>query len=251
MKKILLALSALMIFCAIPVFSQAETTKHSGPYLFKGGNVKILVPPPTNAFIEVGYANDGFLRELVHGEKLSKGYFALKADYNETMDRLNNLHIVPSNSSVFARIFVQEEVLNFNAEDFKTTVDNTKIEIGDSVASNVKESKEMFLKRVDSLGVYSDQLDTRTSLGRLFSKSNAYGYGVLIKDKREDETAYVVAGFAIIRVNDKMLSIYLYAPYKDANTLTWIQKTTERWSDAILASNKTAEFSISSVAVDR
>ena len=45
-------------------------------------------------------------------------------------------------------------------------------------------------------------------------------------------------GGAILRVKKKLLFVYLNAEYKNENTIRWLRKATEQWSDAVLQTNQ-------------
>ncbi|VAV83830.1 hypothetical protein MNBD_DELTA01-602 [hydrothermal vent metagenome] len=244
MKKFIFVI-LLMTFFATSTYVQAEANKSPQPYLFKAGDLDIFIPAPSDKFVEVGYANKGFLWEIVRSKNLSNGLFVLKTDFSDVMDGLSNLDIEYSTLSKYARIQIQEDIVKLDNVAFKAIVDKAKAEVGDSFATNRVEPEKMLIKRVKALDLKSSNLQTRTSLGRLFSKPDAYGYGVLIKVKpgndpshTKSEPSYIVAGFTMIHVNEKLISTYLYAKYEGKDTLKWLQKTTEDWSDAILKANK-------------
>jgi hypothetical protein len=237
MKRFLFVLF-MIVFYAVPTMAQNEPTNSTGPYLFKANDVKIYVPSPTDKFIEAGYVNSGFLWKIVRDKDQSNGLFVLKNDFNHVMDGVSNADIEYSNLSRYARVQVQDKDTNLDSATFKKAVKKTKAEIGDSLASNKTEPETMLIKRMKALDIKGGNLKARTSLGRIFSKPNAYSYCVLIKENTDGKTSYILAGFTIINVKEKMLGTYLYANYEGLDTLKWLREISKQWSDSILATNK-------------
>ncbi len=241
MKKVLV-LAMLTVFFSLlafaPAFAKDKVINSAGPYLFKANEVNIYVPSPTDKFVEAGYASSGFLWKLVRDKDQSNGLFVLKGDFNDVMDGVSNGDIEYSNLSRYARVQVQDKGTDYDAKTFQKAVARARKEVGDSVPSSEEEPKRMLIKRLKALDLKDGKLKERTSLGRLFSKPNAYSYAVLIKEKKDGKTFYVLAGFTLIRVKNKLLSTYIYANYKNKKTLKWLRETSELWSDAIMKANK-------------
>lgn len=228
----------LVVFFALPAFAKDKAINSAGPYLFKANEVNIYVPSPTDKFVEAGYVSSGFLWKLVRDKDQSNGLFVLKGDFNDVMDGVSNADIEYSNLSRYARVQVQDKDTNFDSKTFQKAVTRAKNEVGDSLATTKEEPKKMLIKRLKALDLKGDKLKERTSLGRLFSNPNAYSYAVLIKEKKDGKTFYVLAGFTLIRVKNKLLSTYIYANYKNKKTLKWLRETSEQWSNSILETNK-------------
>jgi hypothetical protein len=55
---------------------------------------------------------------------------------------------------------------------------------------------------------------------------------------KNGSTIKVVVGVIFLRARDRLLFAYVYAPYKDQETVKWMRKTTENWADAIVKSNE-------------
>jgi hypothetical protein len=77
-----------------------------------------------------------------------------------------------------------------------------------------------------------------TQLGCFFSKQDAYGFGMIIATSVGGKTMKTGVGGAILRVKKKLLFVYLNAEYKNEDTIKWLRKATEQWSDAVLQANQ-------------
>jgi hypothetical protein len=80
--------------------------------------------------------------------------------------------------------------------------------------------------------------DKPVQLGSFFSKQDAFGLGMIMPVSSKGSTTTMVGGIILLRVKNRMLFAYLYATYKDQETVRWVRKTSEGWADAILAANK-------------
>jgi len=76
-----------------------------------------------------------------------------------------------------------------------------------------------------------------TTTGNL-SKQDAYAFGMIIAASTGDKTIKTAVGGAMLRVKKRLLFVYLNAEYKNEDTVKWLRKTTEQWSDAVLQANR-------------
>jgi hypothetical protein len=50
--------------------------------------------------------------------------------------------------------------------------------------------------------------------------------------------AKMAMGGALVRVKRRLLFLYVYAQYKDDETVRWLRRSTEEWVDAVLEANR-------------
>jgi hypothetical protein len=74
-------------------------------------------------------------------------------------------------------------------------------------------------------------------LGTFFSRTDAYGVGLMLPVSAQGTTVKMAAGVLILRVRNRLLYGYLYTVYKDEDSVKWIAKSTSDWADAIQAAN--------------
>ena len=91
------------------------------------------------------------------------------------------------------------------------------------------------IKQAQTLSV-SGQISP-VQLGRLFSKRDAYGIGMIMPLSMGGINMKMGMGIALMRVKQRLLFVYLYAEYKNEDTVKWLRKTTDDWADAILKAN--------------
>ncbi len=79
--------------------------------------------------------------------------------------------------------------------------------------------------------------DKPVLLGTLFSKQDAYGFGSINTLSTPGASVKMVTGMTILRVQSRLLYAFVFANYKDEDSVQWVRKTSEDWVDAILKSN--------------
>lgn len=129
------------------------------------------------------------------------------------------------------------EYMDCEASDFKEVVDEVKDSFGDILGSSFKEAEDGFNRRMASLGLDEARLGQPAHLGRFFCKQDAYGFGMITTVMMGGETATMAMGGALLRVKKRLLFVYLYAEYRDEDTIRWLRRATEEWSDTILGAN--------------
>ena len=131
------------------------------------------------------------------------------------------------------------ESAEFSASDFKAMTDSANQELGNAITSTSKEMEEEYNRKVKALNLDAKvSLDKPVSLGCLFSKQDAYGFGMLMSVTTHGTTTNMINGSAVLRVRNRLVFVYVYAVYRDQSSLQWVRKATEDWADAILKANE-------------
>lgn len=105
--------------------------------------------------------------------------------------------------------------MDCGASDFKEVTDEAKKEFGDVMSSSMREAKEEFSSRMKSLDLEEATVSHSKpiQLGCLFSKQDAYGFGMIIPLSIGGENMKMGMGSALIRVKQRLLFVYLYSGY--------------------------------------
>jgi hypothetical protein len=131
------------------------------------------------------------------------------------------------------------ESADFSASDFKAMTDGANKELGNSITSTSKEMEEEYNRKVKALNLDAKaSLDKPVSLGCLFSKQDAYGFGMLMSVTMHGTTTNMINASALVRVKNRLVFAYVYVIYRDQESLQWARKAVEDWADAILMANK-------------
>lgn len=203
---------------------------------FKAGGTSIAIPPPRE-MVEVGYDNREFMEAFVPvNNRLIAGFVPA--------DELPNLGNMTDGKTLSNYAMVQVprrgENIDCGSDDFKEAVASIKGEFGDSESSTMKATEEEINRHIKSLEL--DKLDMTAGkmmpLGVFFEKTDSYGFGMLMPFSMGGTQFKMAMGGALLRVKQRLLFVYLYAEYKNEETVTRLRLETERWADAILHANK-------------
>ena len=80
-------------------------------------------------------------------------------------------------------------------------------------------------------------MDKPVMLGKLFSKTNASGFGMLMNIGSGGKTTKVIMGVTLLKVQNRLLYAAVFAQYTGDDSATWVRSTSEQWADAILKTN--------------
>ena len=237
MKRLMIACFLTLGIAAMSV-AQDSITKPAPVESYKAGGTPIAIPPPTTEMSEVGYDNREFIFEVfVPASNRLIAAFVLTKDLPKLTKGSDDLVI-----SKYAMVQVPRrgEYMDCGASEFKEVTNSAKEQFGDVMSSSMKEAEDEFNRRMKSL-----HLDEATAsfgkpiqLGCLFSKQEAYGFGMIMPLSMAGENIKMGMGVALVRAKQRLLFVYLYAEYKDEETVMWLRKATEDWADAILKTNK-------------
>ncbi len=131
---------------------------------------------------------------------------------------------------------------DFTQKDF----DDVKVELK-NMDSNLESIKDQVNKELKSLTTENEkdtvQVGKPIMLGTFLNESQALGFNMVIKVKtgnKEDgfKELPMACGTLIMRVNDRLLFVYVYDEYKGDDTLKWISTHSTDWAHAILKANQ-------------
>ncbi len=205
--------------------------------LFKAGGTPIAIPPPTSDMTEVGYDNRELMEVFVIPNNRLIAAFVLTNDLLRLTKKADDLSI---SKYALVQVLRNGEYMDCTPNDFKEGISDVSEQFGDAInSSSMKEAEEEFNQRMKSLDLdVAVSLDKPLQLGCLFSKEDAWGFGMIAPVSVGGQNIKIASGIVLMRVKLRVLFVYLYAEYKNEDTIKWIRKTTENWADAILKANK-------------
>lgn len=129
--------------------------------------------------------------------------------------------------------------MDLEAEDFPQVAAGVKREFGGPASSSSFQAAEEELKRrLKSLNIDTEvSLGKPVQLGTLFSKQDAYGFGMISPVSVGTRVMTMGMGGAVVRVKKRMLFVYLFSQYQNEESIEWLRSTTEQWADAMLKQN--------------
>ncbi len=135
---------------------------------------------------------------------------------------------------------LKAESMDCKPDDFKLVTDELKKGFGDTIAATTKEVQEEFDHRLKQLHVDNLKMsfEKPVEIGVLFSKEDAYGFGLMSLTSVAGTSVKIAVACTFVRAKERLIFCYLYAKYKDDDTIKALRKTSEQWADAILLANK-------------
>lgn len=226
----------IVMLLFVPVMNSAtDTNMQTGS--FKAGGVPIRIPPPTSEFVEAGDRLRNMMEVFVPASNRLISAFVLTDD----LPRLSK----GGDSSSLAEYALVEvnrqgEYADFGANNFNEVVQGAKKSLGDSSSEYTVKAEEEINRRMKSLNVANAQVSIGKplQLGSFFSKPNAYCFGMIQSISMGGVNEKMVASATLLLVKKRILFMYLYAEYKNDDTIKRVRKISEEWSDAILTANK-------------
>jgi hypothetical protein len=235
MKAKIIVTIVFLFLCIISNAQNSINVKPKTDIVYAGG-VSIKIPQPDSSFVELGDENRGLMEIFVPEINRLIAAYVLKADLPHLFKEDDN-----SIMGKYALVEVPRrgEYMDCEPNNFQEAVEGVKEVFGD-VSALMKGGEEEFNKRMKSLDLDDMQvkIGEPTQLGVFFSKQDIFGLGMIIGYDMSGTLTKMGAVITILRVKKRLLFVYLYAEYKNEDTLKWLRRTGEKWSDEILANNK-------------
>lgn len=226
-------LVAVLVFGSIDTIAQ-DTNSKSGA-IFRVGLKSITISAPSTELVETGSDYRVILDALTPAVNRLVAAFLLPED-------LKAIQNGPAILSRYALVEVPRgaEFANITPEIFKQIAANVGQEFGASLDATVKDQQDEINRRLKALGASSTTLtlDKPMMFGSFFSKPDAFGFGGIMPIELNGRKNKVVMVVSVVRIQDRVLSLYLYNSYVDLESVNWARTTSEKWADAILAANK-------------
>ncbi len=199
--------------------------------------MSIRIPSPTSEFREVGDDNRRFMEVFVPQNNRIISGFVLADD----LSKFGKGGSEPiSTRYAMVEVLRAAEYKDCGANDFKEFVVSLKKTLGDVVEPATKDAEEEFNRRMKSLDLADAHVSIEKPilLGPLFSNPSAYSFGMVTKYSGGGVDVKMAVAATLLRVKNRLLFIYLYDEYKNNDTIMWLRRTAEEWSDGILKENK-------------
>lgn len=227
----------LLFFVLLVILGCTKSLKQqiSTPTYLVGGKA-VALPPPTKGMVEVGDKNRSFLEIFVPQNNRLIAGFVSPLDLARLENSDSSLTV-----SKFALVEInrQDEHTSYGSKVFKQYLEEALPEIKKSLGSTQDGAEEEFNNRLSSLNLSDIKMAYGQPIyfGSLFSKKDAIGLGALIPFSMSNISVTMASGLIMMRVKTRFLILLLYAEYKDKESLVWLRKTSEAWSDAVLKAN--------------
>lgn len=244
MLRGLLSASSLCVLClaiSLPVTAQPM---HTVSHTYEAGGVSIVIPVPWSGMVEVGVEKRPFMDQFVPPSNRLIAGFVPSAD----LPKLQATGIKAPPRIGLIAVSREFESSNITPDGFKSIIESVSKNFDTTTSDFAKENEETFNQRVRALGLDNPKITFAqpVSLGCLFSSPDATGFGTILKASASASSTEPVSRTSLtkalsvlyIRVKNRILFAYVFADYKDKDTVLWLRKTSEDWCNNILNANK-------------
>ena len=219
---------ALLALLALRVQAQSNT--------FRAGLKSFTIPAPSTDLVEPGSDYRVLLEPLVTNTNRLVAGFVSPPD-------LNALRTTTGTTlSRYALVQVprRAEFTDVSPAVFKQVVDSLAGQFGASFDATLKDQQDEVNRRIKDLGASTKAvtLDKPIQLGSFFNKPDAVSYGMVMPVTVDGIARKVAMSMIVVRVQQRLLFLYVFDEYKDESSVQWVRTTGEHWADAILAGNK-------------
>lgn len=232
-QRVLETLSSLAFILLLFI---AQAPAQTSPVEFRVGLQSINIPRPDSELVEAGPDYRSLAEPLAPASNRLVAAFLLPADLKTTESRgalasLTRYALVESPR--------RAEFTDITPALFKQVNDGINGQFGATLADKVADQQKEIDQKLKALTSQptSIKLEKPVMLGSHFSKPDAVGYSAIMPLSVNGTTRSLAMGMAVIRVHQRLLFLYAYAPYLNQDSVTSVQTITERWSTAILKAN--------------
>lgn len=229
----------VLLFLAYGTITAQSATsvpvKADEPKTFQAGGSSIAIPAPWHAMVELGPNNRKRMDQFVPPSNRLIAAFVPSED----LDRIvSGDKKTPSRITIVA-VSREYELTEVNKDNFKLVVDGVAKQFDTTVDSYIKEDQQEFDQRLKSLGLDNVKItfNKPISLGSLFYKENAAGFGTILQVSANGVVSTKALSVLYVCVKNRVLYAYVFADYKDSETARWLRKASEDWADEILKAN--------------
>lgn len=229
---------SLSLACFLPAGPAIAQAQSSDLPTYRSGLKSIAIPQPTSDLNEVGSDYRVLLEPMVPDtNRLIAAYMRDDAAAKVRA----GIAFGPSRYALVETLR-RGEFAEVDAATFKQISAALAKEFGasqDSPPMNLKAEEDELNHKLKAVGATNElTFDKPVQLGAFFSKPNAYGYGMILPISSGGPSVKVVSGITCLRVQNRMLYAFVYAPYTGDDSVQWVRKTSEDWADAILKANQ-------------
>lgn len=228
------------VFAGIPyciAFAQTTVPADSAAIsTYRSGLKSISVPQPAAGFIEIGSDYRVLFDRLTPDTNRLIAAFLTKDD----AEVLKSGKFVKPSRYALVENLRQAEFAEFDAATFQQTVPLVAQQLGTTMDANKADMEAELNRKLKAMAGSNTTitLDKTLQLGTFFTKTDAACFGMITPLTANGVTMKVASAVTVLRVQNRLLYLMIYADFKDEESVQWVRKTSEDWTDAILKANQ-------------
>jgi hypothetical protein len=234
-----LLFSAAILSLATAIYGQAPAHADASsqlPETYRVGLKSISIPPPSKDLPEIGSDYRVVLETLAPATNRLVAAFNRPEDLHQILAGGN----APLPRYALVEIPRRAEFVDVDSASFRTVIDNVAQSFGANLDADVKKAQDDLNRKIKDLDSNSSAiaLEKPLALGAFFSKPEAAAFGLVESVAAQGPATKMALGVVVLRVQNRVVFLYLYSVYKDESSIQWVRSTGEQWADAVLAANK-------------
>jgi hypothetical protein len=208
------------------------------PQAFQTGGQSILIPTPVTDMVEVGNDTRKIMEVFVVPTNRLIAAFIPSRDMPFFETRQGEPPVLTRYA--MAQTLRQGEFTEVGPKDFPQIVQSVEtIFADDKVNLLLQAATDDVTRQLKALDIDEKlKIGEPVKLGTLFSKTDAYGFGMIATVSVGEKSMKIVTGGAIVRVKNRAMFLYVCTEYKKEETVAWLRNATEQWATAVLGLNK-------------
>lgn len=230
-----LSMSLFCLAAASPVIAQAQSAQVP---TYRSGLKSIAIPPPTSDLKEVGSDYRVIFEPYVPDTNRLIAAYMPDGDASKILAGV----VIGGFRHAFVETMRRTEFAELDAASFKqisAAFDKQYGTVQGSSQADLKAQQDELNHKLKAVGATADvAIDKPIQLGAFFSKPDAFCFGSIFPVSAGASSAKMISSVIALRVRNRLLYAYIYAPYAGDDSVRWVRDTSEEWADAILKANQ-------------
>jgi hypothetical protein len=204
--------------------------------IYRAGLKNIVIPPPTPGLPETGADYRVVMENTVPENNRLVAAFVQP-------DALNAIRAGASPALVqYALVEVprRAEFTDITPDVFRQITGSVARQFGGDLSETMKDQQDALNRRLQSMTADPSAvtLEKPLQLGAFLSRPDACAFAMIMPISAHGNSARMAAGLIVVRVQNRVLFLYLYFNYKDESSVEWVRATSTEWADAVLKANQ-------------
>lgn len=227
-----------LIFLLMEIFCQYDSI-----FKIDVGGQSILISMPEEDLVEVGDKMRKFYEIQVLEQHTLKAVYLPK-------DVVKKLGVEPVSEErkIFIEVDKSIENKECSGQDFNILIKYAKTALSTNLNESFEKVNIHYSKIKDIIG--KTEIGKPTFMGTILDIKDAFGYLIFTKINSDEGINKVIAGTLILRIKNRILSIYVYNYLEDVESFTWVSNTIQSLAKSLLELNKEESLLINKNKID-
>ena len=228
--------------CILPIISlslcaqsNAKATRQVQITNVRVGTVPIVIPSPTTELVEPGPDYRVIFETFAPVNNRLVAAFVPQ----DALDAIHKGKELPLDRYAMIEVARKTEFDEADSATFQILAEALKKQFAGDISPSASKGQAEANHNLKAMGSSTTvTIDKPVPLGTFFSMTDAIGVGSITPYTVNGATTRRASCLTFLHVRGRVLSVFLYAVYKDEGTVQWVKTTSEQWASAILKANE-------------